>query len=104
MALQKAFKDRKRKKREMRSVWIQQINAGARLYGLSYSGLISGLSAANVIVDRKILSELAMFEPYSFRALTKVAAAKQSSSSSATTATTSTDHHIMLEKTAQKHT
>lgn len=72
-ALQKAYIDRKRKKREMRSIWITQVNAGARLYGQTYSGLICGLKQANVLVDRKILSELAMFEPYSFRALTLVA-------------------------------
>ena len=72
-ALQKAYRNRKTKKREMRSIWITQINAAARLYGLTYSTLINGLQAANVEVDRKSLSELAMFEPFSFRALTKVA-------------------------------
>ena len=72
-ALQKAYKDRKRKKREMRGLWITQINAGARLYGLTYSGLIHGLAKAGVTVDRKILSELAMFEPFTFRAMTLLA-------------------------------
>ncbi len=63
-ALQKAYIGRKVKKREMRSVWIQQINAAARLYGVCYSDLISALAKNNVQVDRKILSQLAMFEPY----------------------------------------
>jgi len=72
-ALQKAYIGRKVKKREMRSLWITQINAATRLYGLNYSNLIYGLNNENVWVNRKIMSELAMFEPYSFRALTKVA-------------------------------
>jgi large subunit ribosomal protein L20 len=90
-ALQKAYKDRKRKKRDQRSIWIMQINAGeekwkkkkkkkfeplqkgARLYGMTYSSLIAGLSKANVVLDRKVLSELAMFEPFSFRAVTLAA-------------------------------
>ena len=67
------FRDRRTKKREVRKLWIQQINAGTRLYGIKYSQFIHGLNEAKVTVDRKILSELAMFEPYSFRALTKVA-------------------------------
>lgn len=71
-ALQKAYMGRKMKKRDMRSLWIQQINAASRLYGLPYSEFIGGLSRSRVEVDRKILSQLAMFEPYSFRALTKV--------------------------------
>jgi large subunit ribosomal protein L20 len=71
-ALQKAYQGRKTKKRDMRSMWIQQVNAAARLYGVKYSDMICGLSKNNVEIDRKILSQLAMFEPYSFRALTKV--------------------------------
>lgn len=51
-ALQKAYIGRKMKKRDMRSVWIQQINAAARLYGVRYSDLICGLSQNNVQVDR----------------------------------------------------
>lgn len=55
----------------MRSVWVQQINAASRLYGLKYSDFIHGLASANIMIDRKVLSQLAMFEPFSFRALTK---------------------------------
>lgn len=72
-ALQRAYQGRKMKKRDMRSVWIQQVNAASRLYGIRYSDLIHGLAVSDVQLDRKILSQLAMFEPYSFRAITKVA-------------------------------
>ncbi|KFM27719.1 50S ribosomal protein L20 [Auxenochlorella protothecoides] len=68
-SLQYAFRDRKAKKRDMRALWIQQINAGARQYGVKYSSLISGLAAQNVGLNRKMLSELARTEPLSFKAL-----------------------------------
>ena len=68
-----AYRDRKVRRRERRSVWIQQVNAGARDYELSYSKMIQGLGQANVKVDRKIMSSLAIHEPLSFRALVEIA-------------------------------
>ncbi|KAK2078889.1 hypothetical protein QBZ16_002579 [Prototheca wickerhamii] len=68
-SLQYAFRDRRNKKRDMRALWIQQINAGARQYGVKYSSLMSGLSSQNINLNRKMLSELAQSEPYSFKAL-----------------------------------
>lgn len=68
-ALQYQFKDRKRKKREFRSLWIQRINAGAKEHGVSYSHLIHGLQQQNINLNRKVLSELAINEPLSFKAL-----------------------------------
>jgi len=67
--LQYAYRDRKQKKRDMRSLWIQRINAGARLHGLKYGQLMHGLKQDNVEVNRMMLSELAMNEPKSFQAL-----------------------------------
>lgn len=68
-SLQYAYRDRKNKKREMRRLWITRINAGTRQYGVRYSDLIHGLQQENIQVNRKMLSELAMNEPYSFKAL-----------------------------------
>jgi large subunit ribosomal protein L20 len=67
--LQYAYAGRKMKKRNMRSMWIQRVNAGARQHGTSYSELIFGLDQAGVSLNRKVLSELAANEPYSFRAV-----------------------------------
>ena len=61
-----AYRDRKQKKRDIRSLWIVRINAAARLNGLSYSQLIAGLKAASVEVDRKILAALAADDPRAF--------------------------------------
>jgi len=66
------YRDRKARRRERRSLWIQQVNAGARDYDVSYSRLVHGLAQANVKVDRKILSGLAITEPLSFRALVEI--------------------------------
>lgn len=68
-ALQYAYRDRKAKKREFRELWIQQINAATREHGVKYSEFMHGLKEENVVVDRKILAELAQTEPYSFKAL-----------------------------------
>ncbi|GIL81729.1 hypothetical protein Vretimale_1316 [Volvox reticuliferus] len=68
-ALQHAYVGRKLKKRYWRSVWIQRINAGAREHGVTYTTFITGLKQENVQLNRKVLSELAMNEPYSFKAL-----------------------------------
>jgi len=72
-ALQKAFQGRKKKKGDMRRLWIQQINAAAEAHGLGYSRLIFGLNLANVRVNRKMLATLAQTEPRAFATLTTVA-------------------------------
>ena len=72
-AMQYAYRDRKVKKREFRSLWIQRINAACRQHGTSYSRFISGLKAAEVEVDRKNLSDLAINDPDSFAALVEMA-------------------------------
>jgi large subunit ribosomal protein L20 len=61
-----AYRDRKNNKRNFRSLWIVRINAACRLNGISYSQLIHGLNKANIEIDRKVLSDLAMNEPESF--------------------------------------
>jgi large subunit ribosomal protein L20 len=64
---------RRLKKRDFRRLWIARINAAARIVGTSYSRLISGLKKANVSIDRKILSELAIHDPAAFAAVAKLA-------------------------------
>ena len=64
-----AYRDRKNKKREFRALWIQRINAGARLNGLSYSQLIGKLHANNIDINRKVLADLAMNNPEAFAAI-----------------------------------
>ena len=59
---QYAFRDRRAKKGEFRSLWIQRINAGCRLHDMSYSRFIAGLSKAGIVVDRKILADLAVHD------------------------------------------
>jgi large subunit ribosomal protein L20 len=66
---QYAYRDRKAKKRNFRSLWIQRINAGARAHGLTYGRFIDGLSKAEVAVDRKVLADLAVHEPEAFGVL-----------------------------------
>ena len=72
-SLQYAFRDRRARKGDFRKLWIQRINAAARLNGISYSRLIAGLKAAEVEVDRKVLADLAVTDPTAFAALVKVA-------------------------------
>ena len=67
--LQYAYRDRKVKKREFRSLWIQRINAGARQYGLSYSQFIGKLAAKEIGLNRKVLADLAMNHPEAFKAV-----------------------------------
>ncbi len=64
-----AYRDRKVKKRLMRRNWIHSINAAAREHGVSYSRLQCGLTRSNIEVDRKILADLAVHEPFSFKAV-----------------------------------
>ena len=68
-SLQYTYRDRKVRKREFRKLWIQRINAAARINGLSYSRLINGLNLAGIELDRKILADLAVREPATFAAL-----------------------------------
>ncbi|MBL94131.1 MAG: 50S ribosomal protein L20 [Alphaproteobacteria bacterium MarineAlpha3_Bin5] len=67
--LQYAYRDRRVRKRTFRNLWIQRINAGARLHGIKYSQFINGLSKAGINVDRKILADLSVREPDTFKAL-----------------------------------
>jgi len=68
-ANQYAYRDRKRKKRTFRALWIQRLNAAVRPFGLTYSRFIDGLGKAGVVVDRKVLSDLAIHEPAAFEAI-----------------------------------
>ena len=70
---QYAYRDRKVKKRSFRALWIQRINAAVREHGLTYGRFISGLGKAGVEVDRKVLADLAVSEPASFKALVEKA-------------------------------
>jgi len=72
-AAQYAYRDRKARKRNFRSLWIQRINAAVREHGLTYGRFIDGLNKAGVEVDRKVLSDLAIREPEAFKALTEKA-------------------------------
>lgn len=72
---QYAYRDRRQRKRQFRSLWIVRINAAAREQGLSYSRLIAGLKEARIEVDRRVLADLAMHEKDAFGALAKTAKA-----------------------------
>jgi large subunit ribosomal protein L20 len=72
---QYAYRDRKTRKRNFRALWIQRINAAARLHGLTYGRLIDGLNKAGVEVDRKMLADLAVRDGDAFKALVDQAAA-----------------------------
>ncbi len=66
---QYAYRDRRQKKRQFRALWIVRINAAARQYGLSYSKFMNGLKKANIEIDRKVLSDLAINEKAAFEAI-----------------------------------
>lgn len=68
-ALVYSYRDRRQKKRNFRALWIQRINAGARLHGMSYSVLMGKLHAANIDLNRKVLADLAMNHPEAFAAV-----------------------------------
>ena len=72
-SMQHAYIGRKLKKRNFRALWIQRINAAARVHGMSYSRLIAGLRAAGVEVDRKILADLAVRDEAAFKTIVEVA-------------------------------
>lgn len=74
-ALNYAFRDRRVKKRDFRSLWITRINAAARLNGLSYSRFIFGLKKASVEIDRKVLADIAVTDPKGFSEIAGVAKA-----------------------------
>lgn len=67
------YRDRRNKKRDYRRLWIQRINAGARLHGMNYSTFIAGLKAADVNLNRKVLADIAAREPETFKALVDAA-------------------------------
>ena len=68
-AMQYAYRDRKAKKREFRSLWIQRINAGVRENGMSYSTFMGSLSKKGIALNRKVLADLAMNHPEAFKAI-----------------------------------
>lgn len=70
-SMQYSFRDRKNKKRSFRSLWISRINAASRDLGVPYSKLINGLTKNNIIIDRKILSDLAVNHPEAFQEVVK---------------------------------
>jgi len=69
--LQFAYRDRRNKKRTFRALWNARINAAARMNGTTYSKFIAAIKTANITIDRKILSELAVNEPAAFTAVVK---------------------------------
>jgi len=72
---QYAYRDRKVKKRTFRALWIQRINAAARLHGLTYGRFIHGLNKAGIELDRKVLADIAVREPQTFQSLVEAASA-----------------------------
>lgn len=70
-AMSSAFRDRKLKKRDFRKMWIIRINAAARANGVNYSRFMNALKAANININRKMLSEMAIADPASFTKLVK---------------------------------
>jgi len=74
-ALDYATRDRRQRKRDFRRLWIVRINAAARQNGMSYSALISGLAKAGAALDRKVLADIALFDPKGFAAIVETARA-----------------------------
>ena len=72
-SMQYAYRDRRNKKREFKSLWIQRINAGVRSEGLTYSKFINGLNKSGIKLDRKILAEIAYDNPEAFKTIVKKA-------------------------------
>ena len=72
-AMQYAYRDRRAKKREFRSLWIQRINAGVREEGMTYSKFINGLNKSGIKIDRKILAEIAYDSPEAFKTIVQKA-------------------------------
>ncbi len=76
-ACQYAYRDRRNRKRQFRALWIQRINAGARVNGMSYSRFVGGLKKAGIEIDRKVLADLAVHEKAAFAAIVEKAKAAQ---------------------------
>ena len=74
-ALQYAYRDRRNKKRDFKSLWITRINAGVRAEGMTYSKFVNGLSKSGIKIDRKILAEIAYDNPEAFKTIVKKAQA-----------------------------
>lgn len=72
-SLQYQYRDRRNKKREIRRLWITRINAAARINGMSYSTFMNGLKKAGVVLDRKVLADMAVTDPAAFAAVVEVA-------------------------------
>ena len=72
-SLQYQYRDRRNKKREIRSLWITRINAAARMNGMTYSVFMNGLNKAGVVLDRKVLADMAVSDPAAFAKLVEVA-------------------------------
>ena len=70
-AMQYAYRDRRRNKRNFRSLWIQRINAGVRAEGLTYSKFINGLAKSKINIDRKVLADIAFNNPETFKSIVK---------------------------------
>ena len=70
-AMQYAYRDRRAKKREFRSLWIQRINAGVRAEGITYSKFINGLNKSGIKLDRKVLADIAYNNPEAFKSIIK---------------------------------
>lgn len=66
---QYAYRDRRNKKRDFRRLWIQRINAAARLHGMTYSVFMGGLKKAGIEIDRKVLSDIAIHDEAAFKAI-----------------------------------
>lgn len=75
-ALRSAYRDRKRRKRDFRRLWITRINAAARLHNLSYSQLIGNLKKANILLNRKMLAQMAVLDPTGFSKVVELAASQ----------------------------
>jgi large subunit ribosomal protein L20 len=73
-ALRNAYRDRRKRKRDFRRLWITRINAAARTQGMSYSQFIGKLKKANVLLNRKMLAQLAVLDPATFAKVVEVAA------------------------------
>jgi len=76
-ALQYAYRDRRNRKREFRSLWIVRINAALRSLGMTYSQFMSGLSKANINLNRKVLADIAVRDPKAFNALVETVKARK---------------------------
>ena len=72
-SLQYAYRDRRNKKRDFKSLWIQRINAGVRAEGMTYSKFINGLNKSGITIDRKILAEIAYDSPEAFKSIVQKA-------------------------------